>query len=97
MMFGLMTTASHREIVGDMRQKQIAEMLRQTEALSEAERKCRELDALASKFQDRVRRLQIDNDALTAEVDRLRPIAEKAEARKAQALANLKQNRRAAA
>ncbi|MFN3474041.1 MAG: hypothetical protein ACK4ZW_08355 [Blastomonas sp.] len=64
-----------------------------TKYFSDADRKAHELDALASKFQTRAKRLELDNAALVAEIDRLRPIAEKAEARKAHALANLKQNR----
>ncbi|WP_156318105.1 hypothetical protein [Blastomonas sp. AAP25] len=102
-MFGLMTRRAHdvamagQGVAFDTARSALrGEIQELDKALKEAERKARELDGLASKFQTRAKRLELDNVALVAEIDRLRPIAEKAEARKAQALANLKQNRRAA-
>lgn len=67
-MFGYMKRKTHNrtvELLEGLHKAQVADM---AERLNEAERKCRELDALASKFQDRAKRLESDRDALAAEI-----------------------------
>lgn len=61
--------------------------------VDEQNRRIVSLDADLRAKNNRITNMQKDIDRLEAEVERMRPIVEKAERRKAQALANLKQNK----
>ena len=98
--FGLMTKKAHEAAMAAMK----AESRRWIDELNDAYRETRELRAQlaaqqerAGSWADAAQKLDAEVERLTNELARLRPIAEKAEARKAQQMKNLLQNKRRAA